>query len=67
MAGFALVIGVSTRVRYSASSYAAATGPDGPTANAPVAPRADRVAVDAVDPDGAIDDSDSSELISLQR
>jgi serine protease Do len=65
LAGFVLVIGVSTRVRYSASSYAAAMGPDAPPIA--VAPRADRVVVDPDYPGETIEDSDSSELLTLQR
>src|SRR5580704_14066666 len=70
LAGFALVIGASMRVRYSASSYAASsysavTGPDAPPIAS--APRADRVAIDPNDPGETIEDSDSSELIALQR
>jgi S1-C subfamily serine protease len=63
LAGFALVIGVSTRVRYSGSSWAAAMGPDTPPR---MVPRADRVEVNSDDSAEAIEDSDVSELTSLQ-
>lgn len=77
LVGLALVGVASTHGRNSASSYAAATNPvaQGPKAQAPnvepvdldAPPRADRVATGPDDPAEAIEDSDGSELVALQR
>jgi serine protease Do len=63
--GLGLVIGLSTRLKYSSPTFAADTGPD--SSPVPAAPRADRVALGPDDPGMTIDDSDSSELIALQH
>jgi serine protease Do len=67
LAGLLLAVGVSSRVRYSASTYAAATNPSVPSLELDTVPRADRVAIGADDAAQAIEDTDESELIALQQ